>query len=135
MPVVIAVQTNFIRINHVVIIPHRKFLVCHSINLLLRKTSALKLQPSFILQPSYFSHQTSAIRLQPSYISPHTSALIPQPSSFSHHTSAIFQPSFLKLQPSYISLHTSAIFPIFQVTCNRGFSITILNSLCKRIEI
>ena len=51
--VIVAVQAHFIRINHVVIIPHRQFLIQHFVNLLLRKTSALRHQPSDIRhQPS-----------------------------------------------------------------------------------
>ena len=38
MPIIIAVQTHLIRINHVIIIPHRQFLVRHPLNLGVRKS-------------------------------------------------------------------------------------------------
>ena len=109
MPIVITVQTNFIRIDYVIVIPHRQFLIRHFVNLHLQKTSALSLHTSALVsdlrrQTSYIRHLSafslhtsalvSALRRQTSYIqhlsafSLHTSALRHQP-SFRHHTSSL----------------------------------------------
>ena len=96
MAIVITVQTNFIRIDYVIVIPHRQFLIRHFVNLHLQKTSALRPQPSAFVPPSYFSPrfspQTSdvihpaSLSLHPSYFSPRFS---PQTSDIIHHTSSL----------------------------------------------
>ena len=54
MPVIVAIQPHLIRINHVVIIPYRQFLITHALYLILWKTSALRHQPSYICQHLVF---------------------------------------------------------------------------------
>ena len=106
MPIVITVQTNFIRIDYVIVIPHRQFLIRHFVNLHLRKTSAFS--PCFSPPTSAFSPR-SAFILQPSF----------QPSDVRRHTSGISQPSAFILQPSFqpsdISLHPSALVSAFSL--------------------
>ena len=72
------------------------------------KTSAFSPQPSSISpHPSSLIHQTSALSLQPSDIS-HLISFIPQPSYIRHRTSAFIpQPSAFRLPPSAFILQTS----------------------------
>ena len=50
------VQAHLVGVYHIVIVPHRQFLIRHFVNLLLRKTSAHRHQPSDLIHhPSFMS--------------------------------------------------------------------------------
>ena len=110
MAIVITVQAHLVGVYHVITIPHRQFLIRHFVNLHLRKTSALRHQPSAFVPPSYFSPR------------------------FSPQTSDVIHPASLSLQPSYFSPRFSPQTSAFILQPSYLFSITFQSIICQRAE-